>query len=124
MDLHESGEMYLETILRLKEQNEYVRSIDIANEMNFSKPSVSRAIKVLKESGFIVVDSKGYIDFTDKGQKHAENIYNRHKLFTELLIRLGVSHQQAEEDACRLEHVVSEETHQCIQRFLEKDGKE
>ena len=69
MDLHESGEMYLETILRLKEQNEYVRSIDIANEMNFSKPSVSRAIKVLKESGFIVVDSKGYIDFTDKGSK-------------------------------------------------------
>ena len=59
-----------------------------------------------------------------KVQKHAENIYNRHKLFTELLIRLGVSHQQAEEDACRLEHVVSEETHQCIQRFLEKDGKE
>ncbi len=120
MDLHESGEMYLETILRLKERNEYVRSIDIANEMNFSKPSVSRAIKLLKESGFIVVDSKGHIDFTDKGKQHAQNIYNRHQDFTKFLICMGVSHQQAEEDACRLEHVISEETHQCIKKYLQK----
>ncbi len=120
MDLHESGEMYLETILRLKDKNEYVRSIDIANEMNFSKPSVSRAIKLLKESGYITVDNRGYIDFTDKGKAHAENIYNRHLDFTEFLVRVGVSRKQAEEDACRLEHVVSDETHQCIKKYLEK----
>ena len=83
MDLHESGEMYLETILMLKNKNEYVRSIDIAHEMNFSKPSVSRAIKILKESQLITVDQKGYIDFTDKGRQIAEKVYNRHTTLTD-----------------------------------------
>lgn len=122
MDLHESGEMYLETILMLKNKNQYVRSIDIANTMHFSKPSVSRAIKLLKESQLIIVDGKGYIDFTAEGKRIAENVYNRHTTLTQFLIDLGVSDKQAEDDACRLEHIVSEETYQCIQEFLKKQS--
>lgn len=120
MDLHESGEMYLETILILKNQNEYVRSIDIAHTMDFSKPSVSRAIKLLKESQLIVVDDKGYIDFTDEGRRIAEKVYGRHQILTEFLVSIGVSAKQAEEDACRIEHIISDETQQCIQNFLKK----
>lgn len=122
MDLHESGEMYLETILILKNQNEYVRSIDIAHTMDFSKPSVSRAIKLLKESQLIVVDDKGYIDFTDEGRRIAEKVYGRHQILTEFLVSIGVSVKQAEEDACRIEHIISGETQQCIQNFLKKQS--
>lgn len=122
MDLHESGEMYLETILMLKTKNQYVRSIDIANSMNFSKPSVSRAIKLLKEAQLIVVDEKGYIDFTDAGRKIAESVYNRHTTLTQFLVKLGVGEKQAEDDACRLEHILSEETYQCIQNYLQKQS--
>lgn len=122
MDLHESGEMYLETILILKNKNEYVRSIDIAHTMHFSKPSVSRAIKLLKESHLIVVDDKGYIDFTDEGRRIAEKVYNRHQILTAFLISIGVSEKQAEEDACRIEHIISAETQQCIQDFLKKQS--
>lgn len=122
MDLHESGEMYLETILMLKNQNEYVRSIDIAHTMNFSKPSVSRAVKILKESKLLTVDEKGYIDFTEEGLKIAKRVYNRHTNLTEFLKKLGVSEQQAEDDACRLEHIISEETYQCVKKFLAKQS--
>ena len=122
MDLHESGEMYLETILILKNQNEYVRSIDIVHTMDFSKPSVSRAIKLLKESQLIVVDDKGYIDFTDEGRRIAEKVYGRHQILTEFLVSIGVSAKQAEEDACRIEHIISDETQQCIQNFLKKQS--
>ena len=122
MDLHESGEMYLETILILKNQNEYVRSIDIAHTMDFSKPSVSRPIKLLKESQLIVVDDKGYIDFTDEGRRIAEKVYGRHQILTEFLVSIGVSAKQAEEDACRIEHIISDETQQCIQNFLKKQS--
>lgn len=122
MDLHESGEMYLETILMLKHKNQYVRSIDIAHEMNFSKPSVSRAIKLLKESKLIEVDKKGYIEFTDEGRKIAEKVYNRHTTLTNFFISLGVSDAQAEDDACRLEHIISEESYQCIQNYLIKQS--
>ena len=122
MDLHESGEMYLETILILKNQNEYVRSIDIAHTMDFSKASVSRAIKLLKESQLIVVDDKGYIDFTDEGRRIAEKVYGRHQILTEFLVSIGVSAKQAEEDACRIEHIISDETQQCIQNFLKKQS--
>ena len=118
----ESEEMYLETILMLKNKNEYVRSIDIAHEMNFSKPSVSRAIKILKESQLITVDQKGYIDFTDKGRQIAEKVYNRHTTLTDFLVTLGVSQKQAEDDACRLEHIISEESYQCIRQFLKKQS--
>lgn len=122
MDLHESGEMYLETILMLKNKNQYVRSIDIANSMNFSKPSVSRAIKLLKESQLIIVDDKGYIDFTEAGRKIAEEVYNRHTTLTEFLMKLGVSEKQAEDDACRLEHILSDESYHCIQNYLKKQS--
>ena len=122
MDLHESGEMYLETILILKNQNEYVRSIDIAHTMDFSKPSVSRAIKLLKESQLIVVDDKGYIDFTDEGRRIEEKVYGLHQILTEFLVSIGVSAKQAEEDACRIEHIISDETQQCIQNFLKKQS--
>ncbi len=120
MDLHESGEMYLETIFRLKKKNEYVRSIDIANSMCFSKPSVSRAIKLLKDLQLISVDRKGYIDFTDTGRELAESIYNRHTLLTQLLLHIGVSEKQAEDDACRIEHVISNETYNCILDYMKK----
>ena len=122
MDLHESGEMYLETILMLKNKNQYVRSIDIATTMNFSKPSVSRAIKLLKKSELITVDDQGYIDFTDAGRKIAEGVYNRHTTLTEFLIYLDVDKKQAEDDACRIEHIISEETYQCIKTFLKKQS--
>lgn len=122
MDLHESGEMYLETILMLKEKNEYVRAIDIATTMNFSKPSVSRAIKILRESALITVSQKGYIDFTEKGRSIAEGVYNRHKVLTKFLQFVGVSDKQAEDDACRLEHIVSEETYECIKKFLQEQS--
>ncbi|MCD8029181.1 MAG: metal-dependent transcriptional regulator [Erysipelotrichaceae bacterium] len=120
MDLHESGEMYLETILLLKTKNQYVRSIDIAHEMNFSKPSVSRAIKILCEGNLIVVDEKGYIDFTEEGRLRAEKVYNRHINLTKFLVGIGVEAKQAEDDACRWEHIISEETFQCICDYLKK----
>lgn len=117
MELHESGEMYLETIFILKKKNEYVRSIDIANMMNFSKPSVSRAIKILKESGMITMDQKGYIDFTQEGEERAQEVYNKHITLTHFLIHIGVQKDIAEEDACRIEHIMSDETYECIKKF-------
>lgn len=122
MDLHESGEMYLETILILKNKNEYVRSIDVANALNYSKPSVSRAMKLLKESQLIVIDGKGYIDFTEQGRKIAEGVYSRHVDLTKFLISIGVQAEQAESDACRIEHIISEETYQCIKDFNMKQS--
>lgn len=118
MDLHESGEMYLETILTLKKKNQYVRSIDIANALNYSKPSVSRGVKILKEAQLILVDDKGYIDFTEEGQKIAQGVYDRHTALTKFLVHIGVSQQQAENDACRIEHVISDETFHCLQEYV------
>lgn len=114
--------MYLETIFILKKKNEYVRSIDIANMMNFSKPSVSRAIKILKESGMITMDQKGYIDFTQEGEERAQEVYNKHITLTHFLIHIGVQKDIAEEDACRIEHIMSDETYECIKKFLEKQS--
>jgi len=122
MDLHESGEMYLETILMLKNKNEYVRAIDIANQMNFSKPSVSRAIKILKEKNLIVVDPKGYIDFSQEGLAIAQRVYARHVILTDFFTYLGVQPQQAEIDACRVEHIISDETYECICKFFDKQS--
>lgn len=122
MDLHESGEMYLETILTLKGKNQYVRSIDIAMALNYSKPSVSRAIKLLKESNLITIDEKGYIDFTQAGKDIAEGVYDRHQVLTKLLTIVGVSDSVAENDACRIEHIICEETYQCIKDFVQKQS--
>jgi Mn-dependent DtxR family transcriptional regulator len=110
MSLHESGENYLETILVLKNRNDAVRAIDIARTLSFSKPSVSRAMSILKESGQITVDSHGYIELTESGLKIAENIYHRHLMLTEWLAAIGVRPETASQDACRMEHVISQET--------------
>ena len=106
----ESAENYLETILILKKRNGSVRSIDIAHELEFSKPSVSVAMKRLREKEYITVEDGGLIEFTEKGRKLAERIYERHVLLTKALVSLGVDPETAAEDACRVEHYISQET--------------
>ena len=120
MILLESGEMYLETILVLQQKNEKVRSIDISAEMQFSKPSVSRAVKLLKTNGYINVDPNGYITFTDKGREVAEEIYDRHNVLTKCLISLGVPEETAVKDACKIEHDISKETFNAIKKHMAK----
>lgn len=120
MILLESGEMYLETILVLQQRNSKVRSIDISEEMQFSKPSVSRAIKLLKTNGYINVDAQGYITFTEKGKEVAEDIYDRHQVLTECLMFLGVSEELAAKDACKIEHDLSKETFAAIKKHVKK----
>lgn len=122
--MYESGENYLETILMLKEKHGLVRSIDIAKEMNFSKPSVSRAIGILKETGYIEVNEGGHIDLTEKGLLKAGEIYERHKLLTVFLMDIAkVSYEIAEEDACKMEHILSDEVYNGIKNFMnEKKG--
>lgn len=120
--MYESGEMYLKTILILKERNGQVRSIDIARELDFSKPSVSRAVGILKEDGYISIDSSGFIELTDKGNKVAKDIYEKHIILTEFFTTvIKVSPEIAEEDACKIEHVISDETFQGIKENLEKE---
>lgn len=117
----ESGEMYLETILILKNKFGYVRSIDIAHEMNFSKPSVSRAIALLKDDGYVTNDPHGMILLTDKGLAIAEKIYDRHKTLTKYLISLGVSEDTAQNDACRIEHIISDESFEKIKAQIPEE---
>ncbi len=109
-NIHESGENYLETILVLKNRGVDVRSIDIVREMDLSKPSVSRAMGILKDGGFISIDSDGYITLTETGKEVAESIYERHRVLTDWLIGIGVSEKTAAEDACKLEHDISIES--------------
>ncbi len=120
MNLQESGEMYLETILVLSHQNKDVRSIDIARSLNYSKPSVSRAINLLKNDHYINVDSKGYITLTEKGKKTAETIYDRHSTLAAFFESIGVSKETAANDACRIEHVISDETMIRIKELMNK----
>lgn len=120
MPIQESGEMYLETILILSQKNTPVRSIDIGLSMGFSKPSVSRAMGILKRDGYINIDTNGHITLTESGREIAEKIYARHKVFTEYLIRLGVSEEKAVEDACKIEHVISDESFEAIKEHFEE----
>ncbi|MBE6947909.1 MAG: metal-dependent transcriptional regulator [Ruminococcaceae bacterium] len=120
MALQESGEMYLETILVLSQKNQFVRSIDVCEYMGYSKPSVSRAVGLLKKDGFITVEKDGHIFLTEKGRAVAEKILSRHTILTEMLVRLGVSRETASNDACRIEHVVSDETFDAIKNHLQK----
>ena len=120
MEMHESGENYLETILMLKERMGQVRSIDIANEMGFTKPSISVAMKKLRENGYIEVDGDGYIKLKEVGLEIATRMYERHKTLAQFLITLGVSEDAAFEDACRMEHDISEESYQCLKKHYEK----
>ena len=120
MKIHESAEYYLETILILKKRQGQVRSIDIASELSFSKPSVSVAMKNLRLNGYIDVDKEGYITLLDKGLEIAEKIYERHTLFSDWLMALGVSPEVAAEDACRIEHVISNETFEAFKAHATK----
>lgn len=116
--LRQSGEDYLETILILSKKGE-VRSVDIANEMNVSKPSVCRAVRLLKDGGFIRVDENGYISFTDEGRETAESIYERHTVLTDWLVGIGVDEDTAAEDACRLEHNFSEKSFEKLKKHIQ-----
>ena len=120
MALKESGEMYLETILILSKQKDIVRSVDVAEYMNFSKPSVSRAIGILKSNGYVIMADNGNLSLTDKGLHVAEKIYARHRIITALLTNLGVEKSVAAADACRMEHVVSDETFEALIRLNDK----
>lgn len=120
MELHESGENYLETILILKKRNGYVRAVDIANELDFSKPSISRAMSILKKAGYIEIDKLNQIILTPSGKEIAEKIYERHCVLKEYLIYLGVSEENACNDACRIEHVISQESFDRIKDSLKK----
>lgn len=118
MRIQESAENYLETILMLYQTKGAVRSIDIVNELHFSKPSVSVAMKNFRENGYITMDSDGYITLTDAGQEIAERIYERHQLLTEILLHLGVDEEIAKNDACRIEHHLSDQTFEKIKEYV------
>ena len=120
MGIHESGEMYLETIHVLLKKNGTVRSVDISEHMGYSKPSVSRAVGLLKNGGYILVDKDGYITLTKSGIAVAEKIYERHTVLSRMLIALGVSEETATEDACRLEHAISDESFDAIKRYIDR----
>ena len=120
MAMHESGENYLETILMLQNKNGSVRSIDIANELEYTKPSISRAMGILRKNGYITMDDSGQILLTELGRKKAEEIYERHLLITKFLMEtLGIERQLADKDACRIEHVISQETFERIKAKVE-----
>ena len=120
MTLQESGEMYLETIYRLSKSLPVVRSIDVSEYMGYSKPSVSRAIGILKKQELITVDKYGSITLTDAGRERAQHIFERHTYLTQMFRMLGVSEQTAADDACRVEHYISDETFYAIKRHLEE----
>lgn len=117
MSVHESGEMYLEAILVLSKKNGFVRSIDVSEYLGYSKPSVSRAMGILRTGEYIQVDKDGGITLTDSGKEIAEKIYERHTVLSRLLMRLGVSEETATADACKLEHAVSDESFEAIKRY-------
>ena len=120
--MYESGENYLETIYVLKEKMGSVRSIDVVRELNFSKPSVSRAVGLLKEDGYLVVDEDGFLELTEKGQEKAESVYEKHRVLTSFFMKVAdVSKEIAEKDACRLEHIISPEIYSGIKRFLDRE---
>ena len=118
MAIHESGEDYLEAILMIKKRSGNVRSIDVARELSFSKPSVSVAMKTLKTSNYITVDENGFINLTEAGQEIADKIYERHTFLTNWLTSLGVDPEVAAEDACKMEHAISSESFSAIKKFV------
>ncbi len=121
MALQESGEMYLETIYVLSGKRNMVRSIDVVEHMGYSKPSVSRAVSVLKSSGYLTVEENGALVLTPSGRAIGEKIYARHQLLTKLLVKLGVDQATAAEDACKMEHAISDTTFAAIRKHLEED---
>lgn len=124
MNMRESGEMYLETIYVLSQTSSTVRGIDVGAYMGYSKPSVSRAIGLLKKDGLVVTDAKGYIKLTEEGRAKAMHIYERHLLLSRLLMDIGVDEKHAVEDACRVEHYLSDETFEAIKRRVKERHSE
>lgn len=118
MALYESAEMYLETIYQLSLEHGSVRSIDVAESMGYSKPSVSRAVGLLKKGGHLLMEKDGSLILTDSGLEIAKKVYERHTILTDVLIRLGVSPEMAAEDACKMEHVISDETFNAMKRHM------
>lgn len=118
MHLQESGEMYLETVYILSNKSESIRSIDICEYMGYSKPSVSRAVGLLKNGGYVTVDEKGYITLTNEGKSVAEKVFERHTMLTDFLVKLGVDKDIASEDACKIEHHISEESFEAIKKHV------
>ena len=119
MAIHESGQMYLETIYILSQNKSYVRAIDVGGHLGYSKPSVSRAMSILKKNGYVLVDADGAITLTESGMEIARTMYTRHTVLSEMLMRLGVDEKTATEDACRIEHVISEESFLAVKKHLE-----
>lgn len=123
MSLYESGQMYLETIYVLSKEKNFVRSIDVGEHMGYSKPSVSRAVSTLKKDGYITVGEDGGLQLTEKGLEVAQTMYERHTVLTKLLMGLGVEESVASEDACRMEHVLSDESFAAIKAHMEMYAK-
>ena len=121
MNIKESGEMYLEAIYVLNKKTGNVRSIDICDYLGYSKPSVSRAMSLLKNGGYVIMDTEGFLSLTDLGVEIAEKIYNHHTTLTDLLVKLGVTPETAAQDACKMEHIISDETFNAIKRHIEKN---
>lgn len=120
MALHESAEMYLETIYELSQSRPSVRSIDVAETMGYSKPSVSRAVGLLKQGGYLLMDKDGFLTLTESGAAVAKKIFERHTVLSKMLIALGVSKETAVEDACKIEHVISDETFEAIKHHMSR----
>ena len=118
MALHESAEMYLETIYCLAKERGAVRSVDVAVQLGYSKPSVSRAVGLLKQGGYLTMDAEGFLVLTQQGIDTASRVFERHTVITALLRRLGVSEETADADACRIEHVISDETLDAVRKFM------
>ena len=124
MQLKESGEMYLETIYVLSKKSNYIRSIDVCEEMGYSKPSVSRAVGLLKEGGYLKVGDDGSLILTDLGREIAEKTYERHTVLSKLFVKLGVNPETAAADACKMEHIISDETFAALKNHLENHMQE
>ena len=124
MKIYASGEDYLEAVLVLQKKKVMVRSVDLARHMGVSKPSISHAVGVLKNGGFLTVDEDGYFHLTEDGREVAEKIYERHQFFTEQLVAVGVDRETAERDACRIEHAISEEAFQKLKASVEKQSND
>ena len=118
MNIHESGEMYLEAILVLSQKNGFVRSIDVSEYLGYSKPSVSRAVGILKKGNYIEVDKDGSLMLTESGKNIAEKIFERHTVLSKLLAKMGVSEETAAADACKMEHAISDESFEAIKRYM------
>lgn len=121
MSIHSSGEDYLEAVLMLQKKHGMVRSVDVARHMGVSKPSVSHAVATMKDGGFLTMDEDHFLHLTDIGREVAEQIYEKHRFFTERLIAVGVDPETAERDACRIEHVISDESFQCLKEAMSQE---